>query len=70
MKPTHSPVLLALLSLGCTAQTIDGVWQFSQQATDDGDDTCTESISHNFTYGWVPSDGDEDAEPGGDDDGG
>jgi hypothetical protein len=54
--------LLALLTVGCAADTIDGVWQFSMQATGLADDICTENISHNFTFGWVPNEGGEEDE--------
>ena len=55
MKPTTTAVLLALFSTGCAPELIDGVWQFSMQATDQADDACTETVSHNFSFGWVPS---------------
>lgn len=60
MKPVITPVLLALLSSGCAPELIDGVWQFSMQATDQADDACTESLSHNFTHGRVVTDDSED----------
>jgi hypothetical protein len=55
MKPALSPALLALLSIGCAPELIDGVWQFSMQATDQASDACNESISHNFSDAWVPA---------------
>lgn len=60
MKPALTPVLLALLSIGCAPDLIDGVWQFSMQATDQADDACSDAISHNFTFGWVPVADEED----------
>jgi hypothetical protein len=55
MKPATTPVLMALYALGCAPETIDGVWQFSMQNTDRADDACTETVSHNFSYGRVPT---------------
>lgn len=53
MKPT-CVVLLSALTFGCAPETIDGVWQFSMQSTDQVADACSETISHNFSYAWVP----------------
>jgi hypothetical protein len=63
MKPALPLVFLAAFSLGCAEATIDGVWQFSMQATDYLGDTCTESVSHNFTDAWVPSDETDEESP-------
>jgi len=60
MKPATTLVLLAALSTACAPDIIDGVWQFSMQATDQAADACTESVSHNFTFGWVPAEAEED----------
>ncbi len=50
----------ALIGSGCAPDLIDGVWQFSMQATDQAEETCTETISHNFTFGWVDGEDDEE----------
>ncbi len=60
MKPANTLVLLATLSTACAPDIIDGVWQFSMQATDQSAEACTESVSHNFSFGWVPAEDVED----------
>jgi len=63
MKPATTLVLLATLSTACAPDIIDGVWQFSMQATDQASDACTDSISHNFSFGWVPAEDEDDEDP-------
>ncbi len=62
MKPAYTPVLLAMLCVGCAADPIDGIWQFSLNAVTTVQESCEETISHNFTFGWVEGDDEEEVE--------